>query len=72
MKRIISIALLMAILSGCAGIMDIKKGIEAFTKDSAVMPDEFSLSGDFSPDEAEHYDDWHMTEVTGGLKWKLK
>ena len=72
MERAIIAVLVLALLAGCAGLPDIKKGLTSFTKDSALMPDEFALSGDFSPDEAEHYGDWHLTEVTGGLKWRLK
>ena len=50
---------ILLILSGCAGL--------GLNKQATLMPDEISVSIDSDPDEH-----WQISEVTGGLKWKLK
>ena len=59
MLSILTMALALTVLSGCAGL--------GFNKKATVMPDEISVSIDSNPQ-----DNWKVEEVTGGLKWKLK
>ena len=47
-----------------------KTGLEKFA--DLIAPDEFSLQGDFRPTNKGDYDNWHIGELTGGLKWKLQ
>ncbi len=56
--RVLMLAMVLAV-SGCAGI--------GLNKQATLMPDEFSLSADMNP-----HGDNKITEVTGGLKWRLK
>jgi hypothetical protein len=51
--------LLIILLSGCAGL-----GLE---KRATLTPDELMVFVDSNPSS-----DWDITEVTGGLKWRLK
>jgi len=57
--KILCLCLFLCCILGCAGI-----GAE---KKMTLVPDELSISVDTDPQ-----DNWRATEVTGGLKWKLK
>lgn len=61
MSKIIIIGLLLAMLmvSGCAGLGTEKK--------TTVMPDEVWVSVDVDPHQS-----GRLSEITGGVKWKLK
>ncbi len=56
--KIMMISAISVLLSSCAGL--------GLNKGATVVPDELSIGWDHDP-----YDDWKITEVTGGVKWKL-
>lgn len=57
--KIIMALLFVLMISGCAGT--------GFNKKATLMPDEISMAVDADPQN-----DWNLSEITGGLKWKLE
>ena len=57
--RVILLLVLVVSLSGCAGLGTHKR--------ATIMPDEVWLSSDIDPQNS-----GKLTEITGGVKWKLR
>jgi len=57
--RMMMALLLVLTISGCA--------CTGFNKKATLMPDEISMAVDADPQN-----DWNLSEITGGLKWKLE